>query len=92
MSNFQTEDFKFDHQVEERKNKTGEKIKTTKTKIRVDTEDLFVFGGILIAVILVLGMVFEKIPANKLTITAIGVSSIAAGVAQIRKARKGKKS
>jgi hypothetical protein len=86
MTDFQTHDFDYKNEV------TGSKGKgKKKTSIHLATEDFFVIGGILIAVILTLGIVFGSVPANELTIGAIGVSGIASGAAQMMKSRTKKK-
>lgn len=90
MPDFKTERFDFDQKTEERKNEKGEIIRTTETKIGIDTEDIFVIGGIILAMIFALGMVFGMIPVNKLTVGVLGLSAIAAGAAKIVKARKPK--
>lgn len=90
MSDFKTERFDFEQKTEEKKNEKGEVVKTTQTKIGIDTEDIFVIGGIVVAIIFVLGMVFGAIPVNKLTVGVLGLSAVAAGTAKIIKARKPK--
>ncbi|MGH7831464.1 MAG: hypothetical protein ACREP8_14940 [Candidatus Binatia bacterium] len=86
MSNFETHDFDFNKETIVSK---GKVIK--KTRIHLATEDFFVIGGLLVAILLVLGMLFGLIPINKLTIGAIGVSGIAAGAAKMMKSRSKKK-
>lgn len=90
MSDFKTERFEFEQKTEEKKNEKGEVVKTAQTKVGIDTEDIFVIGGIIIAMIFALGMVFGMIPVNKLTVGVLGLSAVAAGAAKIIKARKPK--
>jgi preprotein translocase subunit Sec61beta len=62
------------------------------TKVKVDPEDIIAAGGVLIALIIAVAMVFGSIPINKYTSGIVVLSGAGAAIAAIVKARKGKAS
>ena len=81
------EPLKLEFGMDERKNDGSEK----KIRFKLDVEDIIaIFAGI-IAVIFALGMVFEKIPVNELTVGVLTFTGVGAAIAEIIAARKRKK-
>ena len=62
------------------------------TKVKVDPEDIIAVGGVLIALIIAVAMVFGAVPINKYTASIVVFSGAGAAIAGIVKARKGKAS
>jgi len=55
----------------------------------VGPEDILAIGGVLVALLVVAGMIFGKLPINQYTYGLAGFSVVGAGIAKIVKARRG---
>lgn len=60
----------------------------TKRKWNIEPEDILAIGGVLVALLVVGGMIFGKLPINQYTYGLAGFSAAGAGIAKIVKVRR----
>jgi hypothetical protein len=54
----------------------------------VDPEDIVAAGGVVVAVIIALGIVFQSVPLNVYSVGILGIAGAAGGVAKILQAKR----
>jgi hypothetical protein len=86
MANLEPENFEFEKTDET----TPDGSKKSTTKWALGTEDIVVLGGVAVAILVTLGMIFGVLPINNYTYGLAGLSAFTSLVVKIMKKPKGK--
>lgn len=83
MTDYKPEKFKY----EQTKKEEPDGTKTHTKRWSLDTEDIVALGGVVVAIITVIGMIIGLLPINNYTYGLAGLSAVTAGIAKFVKKR-----